>query len=180
MRTTHPMREDPARRRAWFALHPRRERQERGTMTVGEICNRVVTVAERATPLADAAKLMREHHVGSLVVVENRAGARVPVGILTDRDIVVAVVAGGVDPATLTAGDVMAGELLTVREQDSEFDALQLMRRRGVRRLPVVGADGALAGIVTVDDLLEIVAEQLDDVVRAITSEQAQERRARR
>jgi CBS domain-containing protein len=149
-------------------------------MTVGEICNRVVTVAARATPLADAAQLMREHHVGSLVVVENRAGARVPVGILTDRDIVVAVVARGVDPATLTAGDVMAGELLTVREQDSEFDALQLMRRRGIRRVPVVGADGALVGIVTVDDLLEIVAEQLDDIVRAIASEQAQERRARR
>ena len=180
MQATGPTQADPIRRRAWFASHGRPARRERGAMTVGEICNRVVTVADRATPLTDAAKLMREHHVGSLVVVENRAGARVPVGILTDRDIVVAVVARGVDPTTLTAADVMAGELLTVREQDSEFDALALMRRRGVRRVPVVAADGALAGIVTVDDLLEIVAEQLDDIVRAITSEQAQERRARR
>jgi CBS domain-containing protein len=149
-------------------------------MTVGEICNRIVVVAERATPLTDAARLMREHHVGSLVVVEDRAGARAPVGILTDRDIVVAVVAGGVDPATLTAGDVMVAELVTVREPDSEFEALQLMRRMGVRRVPVVGADGALVGIVTLDDLLEIVAGELDDIVRAIGSEQAHERRARK
>jgi CBS domain-containing protein len=149
-------------------------------MSVGEICNRVVVFTLRSTPLQDAARIMREHHVGSLVVVDENTRGRVPVGILTDRDIVVAVVAKEVDPRTLTVGEVMAGELLTVREEDSVFDALRLMRGRGIRRVPVVTPTGTLAGIVTLDDLLETVAEELNDIVRAIASEQAREARARR
>jgi CBS domain-containing protein len=97
-------------------------------MTAGELCNREVVIAYRDTRLGEAARLMREHHVGSLVVVVDRLSERVPVGILTDRDIVVAVVAKGLDPRTLTVGDVMAGELLTVREEDGLADALRLMR----------------------------------------------------
>ena len=149
-------------------------------MTVGEICNRVVIFTQRSTPLPEAARLMREHHVGSLIVVEEGAQGRMPVGMLTDRDIVVAVVAPAVDPRTLTVGEVMSGELLTVSEQDEMFDALRLMRGRGIRRVPVVTPTGTLAGIVTVDDLLETVAEQLNDIVRAITSEQAREARTRK
>jgi CBS domain-containing protein len=122
---------------------------------------------------------MREQHVGSLVVVDETGKGRVPVGILTDRDIVVAVVAREVDPRALTAGDVMSNDLATVRPTDSAVDALQLMRRRGVRRVPVVAENGTLAGIVTIDDLLAAVAEQLADVVRAISAEQARETRAR-
>jgi CBS domain-containing protein len=149
-------------------------------MNVGEICNRVVVCAERAIPVTDAAKLMREHHVGSLVVVDEGAKGRVPVGIITDRDIVVAVVAGGVDPVKLSVGDVMGPELFTVRETDSVSDALARMRSRGIRRVPVLSAAGTLAGLVTVDDLLEIVAEELESLVRAIGAEQARETRARR
>jgi CBS domain-containing protein len=149
-------------------------------MTVGEICNRIVTFAYRATTLVDAARLMRENHVGSLVIVDETPQGRVPVGILTDRDIVVAAVAGDVDPRTETVGEVMQGELQTVREADSVFDALRLMRRRGIRRLPVVTMAGTLAGIVTVDDLLGIAAEQLDDLVRAIGAEQSREARVRK
>ncbi|MFO1361892.1 MAG: CBS domain-containing protein [Burkholderiales bacterium] len=149
-------------------------------MNVGEICNRVVVVTRRETPLPAAAALMREHHVGSLVVVEDGARGRVPVGILTDRDIVVAVVAPGVDPRVVTVGEMMTGDLLTLREQDSVYDALRLMRGRGIRRVPVVTPAGTLAGIVTLDDLLETVAEQLNGIVRAIASEQAREKRVRK
>jgi CBS domain-containing protein len=149
-------------------------------MNVGEICNREVVLAERRTPVTDAAKLMREQHVGSLVVANKTAQGWVPVGILTDRDIVVAVVAGGVDPAKLMVDDVMSGELVTVREADSVFDVLGLMRRRGIRRVPVLAPNGTLAGIVTIDDLLEIVAEELTDLVRAITAEQSREAKARK
>jgi len=149
-------------------------------MSVGEVCNRVVVFTRRETPLPEAAGLMREHHVGSLIVVEEGAQGRVPVGILTDRDIVVAVVAPAVDPRTVTVGEMMTGELLTVREQDSVYDALRLMRGRGIRRVPVLTPAGTLAGIVTLDDLLETVAEQLNDIVRAITSEQARETRTRK
>jgi CBS domain-containing protein len=148
-------------------------------MNVGELCNRVVVFATRPTPLTQAARLMREHHVGSLVVVEERTEGRVPVGILTDRDIVIAVVAGEVDPRTLTVGEVMGAKLVTVRETDSVFDVLRLMRSSGIRRVPVLAPGGTLAGIVTVDDLLEVVAEQLNDLVRAIGSERVREARER-
>jgi CBS domain-containing protein len=149
-------------------------------MTVGQICNRVVVFAFRNTPLPDAAKLMRENHIGSLVIVDESDRGRIPVGMLTDRDIAIAVVAQALDPRTLTAGEVMSGELVTANEQDDMLDTLQRMRRRGVRRVPVLNATGTLAGIVTLDDLLELVAEQLGDVVKAIATEQSREARARK
>ena len=101
-------------------------------MNVSELSNPFVVVAQRATPLTDAARLMREHHVGSLVVVDESGKGRVPVGMLTDRDIVVAAVAAEVDPRTLTAGEVMSGDLATVRASDEVEAALRLMRRRGI------------------------------------------------
>ena len=149
-------------------------------MNVGELSNPFVVCAQRATRLPDAARLMREHHVGSLVVVDESGKGRVPVGMLTDRDIVVEVVAGEVDPRALTAGEIMSSELATVRAGDSAESALRLMRRRGIRRLPVVSEAGTLTGIVTLDDLLEKVAEQLSDAVRAIASEQGHETRTRK
>jgi CBS domain-containing protein len=148
-------------------------------MNVGELCNRETVVAYRDTPLAEAAALMREHHVGSLVVVVNRLSERVPVGILTDRDIVVAVVAKGVESKTLTVNDVMTGGLVTVREQDGLTDALRLMRENGVRRLPVLTHSGALAGILTIDDVLELISEELGEFVRAISRERVRETRVR-
>ena len=149
-------------------------------MNAGELCNREVVFAYRNTPLVEAAQLMREHHVGSLVVVVDRLSERVPVGILTDRDIVVAVVAKALDPRALTVGDVMAGELLMVREQDGIPDTLRLMREKGVRRVPVLTHSGALAGILTIDDLLELVAEELGEFARTIDQERVRETRARR
>lgn len=149
-------------------------------MTIGEMCNRVVVFAHEKTPLSDAAKLMREHHVGSLVVVKEGDPGRIPIGIITDRDIVVEVVAEGLDHKALTVGEIMGHELVTAGEQDNVLDILQVMRRRGIRRVPVVAASGSLAGIVTIDDVLEIVAEELDDVVKAIATGQQREARARR
>ena len=148
-------------------------------MNVGEICNREVVFCYRGTPLTEAARLMREHHVGSLVVVVDRLSERVPVGIVTDRDLTVAVIARGLDPRALTVGDVISEELATVREQDGLPDALRVMRSRGVRRLPVLTHSGALAGILTIDDLLELVAEELDDFIGIVGRERARETRMR-
>jgi CBS domain-containing protein len=144
------------------------------------MCNREVVVAYKTMTLPEAAKLMREHHVGSLVVVVDRLSERVPVGMLTDRDLTIAVLAKEVDARTLAVRDVMSTELLTVREQDSMTDALRLMRERGVRRVPVLTHSGALAGIVTIDDVLDILAEELADVVHAIERERVRETRLRR
>lgn len=148
-------------------------------MILGEICNREVVVVERAASATDAARMMRGYHVGDLVVVEARNGERVPVGILTDRDLVVEVMAQELDPQAVTAGDLMSYELTKAWEQDDVEQALELMRSRGIRRLPVVDEFGALIGIVTVDDLLEYVGEQLSDLVRVAGREQQRERALR-
>ena len=148
-------------------------------MNAGELCNREVVFTYRDTPLVEAAQLMREHHVGSLVVIVDRLSERVPVGVLTDRDIVVAVVAKGLDERTLTAGEVMTAELVAVREQDGITEVLRLMRDKGVRRVVVLTRSGALAGIVAIDDVLELVAEELDAFIRTLRSEHVRETRAR-
>jgi CBS domain-containing protein len=148
-------------------------------MRVSDIYNREVVFAYKSMTLSEAARLMREKHVGSLVVVEEGAHGHAPVGVLTDRDITVAVVAKDLDARTISVGEAMSGDLLTVREDDSVIEALRLMRERGVRRVPVTQRDGTLVGIVTLDDLLEVVADQLRELVRAIASERSHEARAR-
>ena len=126
----------------------------------GDICSRVVVVAERATTVQEAAQRMREQHVGCLVVLEGEAAGRRVAGVLTDRDIVTGVVAKGLDARALRVEDVMAPEVVTAGEADSVPDLMAAMQRHGLRRLPVVGGRGELLGLVTLDDLLCIVAEQ--------------------
>jgi CBS domain-containing protein len=149
-------------------------------MKTGEVCNRQVSVAYEHERVDEAAKLMRKHHVGSLVVVaKDNARGIVPVGILTDRDIVVGVLTAGLDYRTVSVGEIMTRDPISVGEDEDVLDALKLMRRRGIRRLPVLTRAGTLAGIVTIDDVLELFAEQLDELVKAIASEQLREVRAR-
>jgi CBS domain-containing protein len=131
-------------------------------------------------PLPEAAKLMRERHVGSLVVVESADNGRVPVGIVTDRDIVVEVLAKDLDYRKLSVGDTMSTDLLCVNQVDEVRDVIALMRRRGVRRVPVLNAAGAMVGIASLDDLLDVVAEQLGDLAITIASEQSKESQRRR
>jgi CBS domain-containing protein len=149
-------------------------------MKIGEICTRIVTFATKDMPLVDAAKLMRQHHVGSLIVVEEQQRGRVPVGMLTDRDIVVEVLAPGLDYRNLKVGEIMSSRLITARESDDMLGVLRVMRQKGIRRMPILTESGTLAGIVTLDDLLEILAEEMDDLVDAIAGEQAKEVKGRR
>jgi CBS domain-containing protein len=144
-------------------------------MKVGEICNREVVVIDREAAILEAAQLMRRHHVGDVVVTEERGGTRVPVGILTDRDIVVELLAEQVPLEAVSVGDAMSSELLTVSEEEEVMDVLQRMRGRGVRRAPVVDRSGALAGILAVDDMIDLIAEQLSDLVKLIGNEQQRE-----
>lgn len=150
-------------------------------MTIASVCNRDVAFTTRETTVAAGAKLMRHGHVGSLVVVEQmNGGKRIPVGIVTDRDIIVEVIATGLDPATITMGDIMSGELVVGRESNSIIETLEIMRYKGVRRLPTVDGEGQLTGIVTVDDLLELLAEQLNELARVVAREQSHESAARK
>lgn len=149
------------------------------SLNAGAICNRIVTVAGRDLPVVQAARLMREHHVGCIVVTDDTLAGRRVVGMMTDRDIVTSVVAAGVDPATLVVEDLMSREVVTAREDDSVLDLLAAMRRRGLRRLPVTGVDGVLVGLVTLDDLLMLMAEELRAVALALEAAPKRERAAR-
>ncbi len=148
-------------------------------MSIGEICTREVVAVPASTSIEAAAELMRRHHVGDLVVVEERGGKQIPLGIVTDRDIVVEVVAVGLDPKVLSVGEIMAQELVTGAEDDGILDTLQIMRAKGVRRLPILAEDGSLLGIVTVDDLIEVFAEELTDLARVISRGRAREEKSR-
>ncbi len=145
-------------------------------LTAGEVCTRIVTIAYRGTVLSEAARLMREQHVGCLVVVEEADPGRVVVGILTDRDIVVSVVAKDLDARLLSVREAMTTDVVTAREQDSVIDLLEVMRRKGVRRIPVTGPQGVLIGLVALDDLLEVVAEEMQALAGAIGSSRKRER----
>ncbi len=149
-------------------------------MPVGELCIRQVVVTPRKTSVLDAAKLMRQHHVGDIVVTDEIAGRRVPVGIVTDRDIVLEVLAQELDATSLSAGDIMSSDLITVRENEGVFQTIQLMRAKGARRAPVVNSEGALVGIVSVDDLVELLAEELSQLAKLIAREQKLEAELRR
>jgi CBS domain-containing protein len=158
---------------------PIEESVMREASTVGDICVRNVAVAPPQLSVDEAARLMRERHVGSLVVVELGDGGRLPSGVLTDRDIVTAVVAKDIDAKSLRVADVMSPSVVTVREGDSLYDALTLMRHHGVRRLPVVGSHGVLAGIVTLDDVVGALAGQLQAAVMVVGRELRHEAVAR-
>jgi CBS domain-containing protein len=103
----------------------------------------------------------------------------VPAGIVTDRDIVVSVVALGLDPNGLQVGDIMTDDLLTADEHDDVTVTIERMRLRGIRRVPVVGEGGRLTGIVSADDLLGFLAEEMEDLARISPYQQQHERRMR-
>ena len=148
-------------------------------MKIGEVCNREVVVVARDTTITEAAQIMRENHVGDLVVTDERGEHRIPVGILTDRDIVIEIIAKEVDMTSVAVGDVMSDDLLTAVEDEDADEVMWKMRNKGVRRIPIVNKEGGLVGIISVDDLLDLFAEKMEDLVRLITREQMRERRIR-
>jgi CBS domain-containing protein len=150
-------------------------------MTVGEFCNRQVVIARRDERLSEAARRMRDLHVGTLVVVDEHEGQRIPVGVVTDRDLVVRVLSNDArDFDALVVDNVMTTQLVTAREEDSLWDVVKKMRSFGIRRLPVVNDRGGLEGILSFDDLIDLLAEELSDLSNLVSREQRREREAKR
>jgi CBS domain-containing protein len=147
---------------------------------VGDFCKRGVVTVDPATDCVAIAKLMRDEHVGFLVVVQDGDPNRKPLGVITDRDLVLQVCAQDVDLHGITAADVMSRDPLVASEGDDLNDLMQGMRIAGFRRVPVVNASGALTGIIAIDDAIEVVAALLCDICGSIRNEQRQERRLRR
>ncbi len=138
-------------------------------MRVADICTRCTVNVGMSESVRVAAELMRKRHVGSLVVIGDSGNGCDPLGILTDRDIVLAVTAAGADPESLTVGDVMTRSPATCADDDDLFDAIGTMRTRGVRRLPVIDAEGRLAGVISVDDIYGTLGAQLCELGLALT-----------
>jgi signal-transduction protein with cAMP-binding, CBS, and nucleotidyltransferase domain len=147
-------------------------------MYLSEICTREVVTCARSASIQELAQLMRDGHVGDVVVVDRGEGGAVPLGIVTDRDLVVRVLAKGLDIDAVTAGDLMGERLATAFESDRIYDAISLMRSRGIRRLPVVDARGVLLGVVTMDDIAAHLTAELADMVRIVPSQGLREQQA--
>ncbi|HAU1152464.1 TPA: CBS domain-containing protein [Legionella pneumophila] len=148
-------------------------------MRIGEFCNRDVVVMNGDESVKQAAELMRTHHVGDIVLVEELKGHQVPIGIITDRDLVVEVMALDVNPEELAVQDIVTRSVLVAREEDSLIDSLELMKEKGVRRLPVVDNNHVLVGIITIDDITELLAEMLHKVVGVVDRQQKVEKQQR-
>lgn len=139
-------------------------------MAISEYCNCDVVIAPPNVSILTAARLMSEYHVGDLVLAEQveRECYR-PIGIITDRDIVLGVVASGdIQPEHIQAANIQSRDLVTAKESDDVFDVITKMRRFGIRRMPIVDDRGLLVGIVAADDLLGVLAETLRDLSQLV------------
>ena len=128
-----------------------------------------MVTATRDESVVDAARRMAELGVGDLIVVDDRGGAVHPVGIVTDRDLVVKFLTrSDCAPGATTLGEVMRADLVTASEEDDVETVLATLRRHGIRRVPIVDRHGALQGIISLDDLVGWMSEQLHVAVALI------------
>lgn len=149
-------------------------------MSINTLCNRDFVAVGRDDTVFKAAALMRQNHIGDVLVVEKVQDAVLPVGIVTDRDVVIEIIAPGLDPHVITVGDIMLPAIFTIEENAGIFDAIRLMADKGIRRLPVVKKDGGLTGIITLDDLLLLLAKEFCSFAKLLTREQQNETEKRR
>jgi len=145
-------------------------------MPVGEICNRKVVIINKKEGILDAARLMRDHHVGNVIVVEEKEGKVLPTGILTDRDIVVGLIAKEVPLEKILVEDVMSVDLVSVKQNAGVWETIQCMRSKGIRRIVVTGDQGELVGIISSDDLIDLLSGELMDLVKTFMREQIREK----
>jgi CBS domain-containing protein len=135
-------------------------------MKARELCTRGVATIDPEDSVLSAARRMRDEHVGDLVVVAHENGRSLPMGIVTDRDLVVSVLAAALpDASQVLVGDVMSGRLVTAFVDEDLDEVLRRMRKFAVRRVPVLDADGCLHGILSMDDVLAWLREDLGQAV---------------
>ena len=144
-------------------------------MKVGDLCNRDCISAGKDIDVVEAAMLMRKHHVGTLIVTEQDDQGEKPVGIITDRDIVIEIMAKDQDPHDFVLADVMTDNPFKANEDDNLHDTIESMQLEGIRRLPVVDKEGYLTGVLAVDDILGEMAVQMGGLVQLFKRELATE-----
>lgn len=148
-------------------------------MYAGSVGTRQVQTCSKNTSILQVAELMRSEHVGDLVVVELSRGEKIPIGIITDRDLVVDVMAMKIDPASLTAADIMSRKLVVADEAEQLEVVMERMRWSGIRRIPLVDSAGVLVGIVTLDDIVAKFASTLANVAHVGQLQNIEERLGR-
>lgn len=139
-----------------------------------EFATQVVAVVEPETTALVVAQLMRKHHIGALVVVDATDKSR-PVGIITDRDLVLELMAEGLDPAVFTAGDVMSVDLVQASPDMDALDAVQLMQKHRLRRLVMTDSGGHLVGIISMEDLLAVLSRELSSLASGLAGARERE-----
>src|SRR5262249_48428678 len=127
---------------------------------------RSLVTCSRETTAVELARKMRDQHAADVLVIENRGGRLVPVGLVTDRDLMVEVIARGRDPAEGRAAELVCADLETALDSEFVYDAIWHMRKRQILRLPVVDAQGTLVGVLTAEDVAEFLASELTEVAR--------------
>ncbi|MGD0492796.1 MAG: CBS domain-containing protein [Steroidobacteraceae bacterium] len=149
-------------------------------MLIKEICMGNVVVCDPQTSALQAASLMRHRHVGDVVVVDNPVSEGVPLGVVTDRDLVVEVLGNGLDPAKTNVGSLMRTPVVIARESEDTATVIERMRTHGVRRVPVIAGEGEIIGIVTLNDLLKAVIADAGALLEVMTKGQLNEMHNRR
>jgi len=149
------------------------------TMSLADICNRDVVCVDKTESVPHAAQLMRQHHVGDLIITESTSGKTVPIGILTDRDIVIEVLAKDIEPTSVSIEDIMSRFLATADQSDTVDKVIEKMFHAGVRRIPIVNQKIGLVGIVRMEDLIQSIANQIKNITRILYIEQQHEKRLR-
>ena len=149
-------------------------------MLIKDICVGNVVVSDLQTSALQAASLMRHRHVGDVVVVDNPVSEGVPLGVVTDRDLVVEVLGNGLDPAKTTLGSLMRTPVVIARESEDTATVIERMRAHGVRRVPVVAGEGEVVGIVTLNDLLKAAIADAGALLEVMTKGQLNEMHNRR
>lgn len=147
-------------------------------MNAGELCTRTVVFALPGNSVYHAAELMRRFDVGDVVVVREEEDLRRPIGLVTDRDITVKLVAYDLNPRQIDVDEVMRQEIVTVGEEMSVEDVARTMKTNGVRRTPVINAAGGLEGILSLDDIVDLIAEEMSNLAGLIQRQQQRQRSA--
>ncbi len=144
-------------------------------MKVARIYTRNVVSATRSSTLQEASLIMRDRHVGSLLVTEDEPNGDHAIGIVTDRDMVVYATAEGLDPQSSTLADIMTPKIAAIDRDADAHEAMAVMRKFGVRRLAVTGEDGSIIGVLSLDDVVDAVATELSALAEVIRAERGRE-----
>jgi CBS domain-containing protein len=136
-------------------------------MSLGNLCRREIICVDLGTTVKEAVRLIGEKNVGCVVVI----GSDKPVGMLTDRDIVLRIINKGLDPQRTTVDNVMSKDIVALREDMGLFEALEQVKGKSIRRFPIVDANGALKGIMTLDDIIFLLGKEMADVSSIIEKE---------